>query len=86
MCGGAGCGSCGGFSCDDGALTKAENALIYTKDAEKLLLEKETKIEELYRGVNRNSKFSVNLRSIKSLKRIYDHCRLLKPELKRSML
>lgn len=51
VCGGAGCGSCGGFSCDEGAVTQADLALKYAKDAKNLIQERETKIGELYRGV-----------------------------------
>lgn len=51
LCGGAGCGKCGGLSCDEGAVTKAQNALKFAKDTEKLVQDKETKIGELYRGV-----------------------------------
>lgn len=51
LCGGAGCGFCGGLSCDNGAYTKSENALKYAEDAKKYINEKETKSGELYRAV-----------------------------------
>jgi len=51
LCGGAGCGVCGGLSCEHGAVTKADRALGVAKDAEKAIREKETGAEELLRGV-----------------------------------
>lgn len=51
MCGGAGCGSCGGLSCENGSLTKAENTVKFAQDAAKLVQEKEAKVNELYRSV-----------------------------------
>lgn len=41
LCGGAGCDKCGGLSCDQGAVTRADNALDLAKASEKLLKEKE---------------------------------------------
>lgn len=41
LCGGAGCGKCGGLSCDMGAVTRAENAFELAKDAENVTREKE---------------------------------------------
>ena len=52
LCGGAGCGVCGGLSCEHGAVTKAERALGVARDAEKAIREKETAAEELLRGVS----------------------------------
>lgn len=51
LCGGAGCGVCGGLSCEHGAVTKADRALGVARDAEKAIREKETDAEELLRGV-----------------------------------
>lgn len=51
VCGGAGCSSCGGFSCENGALTRAENALKYVQEAEKLIKSKEERADELIRSV-----------------------------------
>lgn len=51
LCGGAGCGFCGGLSCEQGALTKAENALKFAKDAVKLVQEKQKKSTELLNSV-----------------------------------
>lgn len=51
LCGGGGCGVCGGLSCEHGAVTKADRALGLAKDAEKAIREKETAAEELLRGV-----------------------------------
>lgn len=55
LCGGAGCGFCGGLSCEAGAFTKAERAYKFAKDAEKHIRDKEAKAEELYRGVSRKN-------------------------------
>jgi coxsackievirus/adenovirus receptor len=52
LCGGAGCGKCGGISCDKGALTRAESALVYAKDTEKIIKEKEQQADELIRSVS----------------------------------
>uniref|UniRef100_A0A1B0EZP2 Laminin n=1 Tax=Phlebotomus papatasi TaxID=29031 RepID=A0A1B0EZP2_PHLPP len=52
LCGGAGCGFCGGLSCEKGALTKAEKALNYAKDTEKTLREKDEQAEELIRSLS----------------------------------
>ncbi|XP_075218526.1 laminin subunit beta-1-like [Lycorma delicatula] len=52
LCGGAGCGHCGGLGCDDGAVTKAEKALSFAKDAEKHIREKEATAEERFRGIS----------------------------------
>lgn len=52
LCGGAGCGKhCGGISCEKGALTRAETALNYAKDTEKIIMEKEEQSENLIRTV-----------------------------------
>lgn len=52
LCGGAGCDSCGGLSCEKGAYTRAEKALNYAKDTEKILKEKEEQAEELIRSLS----------------------------------
>ena len=52
LCGGAGCGKCGGISCEKGALTRAETALNYAKDTEKIIKEKEQQADELIRSVS----------------------------------
>lgn len=51
VCGGAGCGTCGGFSCENGALTRASKALDYVQDAEKSIKLKEDVADELIRSV-----------------------------------
>ncbi|KAL0267895.1 UNVERIFIED_CONTAM: hypothetical protein PYX00_010038 [Menopon gallinae] len=50
-CGGAGCGTCGGISCDMGAVTKANASYELVKKADKAIKEKEGKAEELLRGI-----------------------------------
>ena len=52
LCGGAGCGKCGGLSCEDGAVTKAANALSVAEDAAKILQEREREVDELLRSVS----------------------------------
>ena len=52
LCGGAGCGKCGGLSCDDGAVTKAANALSVAQDAAKILEDREREVDELLRSVS----------------------------------
>lgn len=39
-CGGAGCGKCGGISCGEGAVSKATNAMDFSKRADLVLQEK----------------------------------------------
>lgn len=51
VCGGAGCSHCGGFSCESGALTRAQKALEYVQDAEKKIKEKEDIADDLIRSV-----------------------------------
>ena len=50
VCGGGGCGRCGGPSCDNGAVTKADNALDFAMKAEEILKAKEGRAK----GVNMN--------------------------------
>lgn len=50
-CGGAGCGKCGGLSCNDGIVNTAELALKFADDAEEILKKKEASAGELLRGV-----------------------------------
>jgi len=51
LCGGAGCGKCGGPSCDDGAVTKANNALDLAKRADEVLMMKEETARSLLNDV-----------------------------------
>ena len=53
MCGGAGCGKCGGVSCDDGAVTQAGNALKIAKDANAILTDKLDKANSLLNSVSK---------------------------------
>lgn len=57
VCGGAGCSNCGGFSCENGALTRAQKALEYVKDAEKKIKSKEDIADDLIRSVRINLDF-----------------------------
>ena len=52
LCGGAGCGTCGGLSCENGAARKAEQALGFAQDADRQIREKDGKAEELFQGVS----------------------------------
>ena len=47
LCGGAGCGKCGGLSCLNGALSKAEGAVKSAESADKMLVEKDRKAERV---------------------------------------
>uniref|UniRef100_A0A1B6DHB4 Laminin subunit beta-2 n=1 Tax=Clastoptera arizonana TaxID=38151 RepID=A0A1B6DHB4_9HEMI len=52
LCGGAGCKEgCGGISCEKGAAQGSRSALSFAKDAETHIREKETKAEEIFRGM-----------------------------------
>lgn len=51
ICGGANCGKCGGVGCEDGAVTKASNALELSKKSETILNEKNTEVTRIYREV-----------------------------------
>ncbi|XP_013782951.1 laminin subunit beta-1-like [Limulus polyphemus] len=51
LCGGAGCEKCGGISCGEGAVTKADNALDLAKEAEKILNQKEGAAKDLLEKV-----------------------------------
>lgn len=50
LCGGAGCGFCGGVSCENGATKKADNALFMVKAADEGLRDKELKVDEMLRA------------------------------------
>ncbi|KAK3579401.1 hypothetical protein CHS0354_029709 [Potamilus streckersoni] len=52
VCGGGGCGKCGGPSCENGAVTKADNALDLAMKAEELLKVKEQNANHLYKNVS----------------------------------
>lgn len=51
LCGGAGCGRCGGVSCTKGATTKASNALEMARNAEGELKQRERSIAEELRRI-----------------------------------
>lgn len=61
LCGGAGCNKCGGLSCEKGAITRAEKALSYVKDAERNIKEKEDYADDLIRSVRLITSFRFNL-------------------------
>ena len=52
VCGGAGCGSCGGLSCDSGAMTKASQALDVAKQQATKIKSHKDEAEQLLRNVN----------------------------------
>lgn len=58
-CGGAGCGKCGGISCE-GAVTNADNALKTAQDAYETLKMKDANAEDLLRAVRYNSEKMLN--------------------------
>ncbi len=53
LCGGAGCGKCGGLSCDEGAVTKANNALDLAKRADAVLMKKEEEARSMLSEVHK---------------------------------
>lgn len=52
LCGGAGCGTCGGPACGDGAVGKSESALKYAMEANEKLKEKQMKANEVIQLVS----------------------------------
>ena len=67
LCGGAGCGKCGGLSCTEGATTKAENALDLATKADSVLKEKEkTARNELTGIIDARQKSDEALREAKA--------------------
>lgn len=52
VCGGAGCGHCGGLSCDAGALTKANQALDLAKQQSDKIKNHKDEAEQLLRNVS----------------------------------
>lgn len=63
ICGGAGCGKCGGISCDQGAITKAEQALDFANKTEHRIKEHELTAEEIYRSVSQVKQDTIAVRS-----------------------
>ena len=53
LCGGAGCGKCGGISCLNGALSKAEEAVKSAKDADKILNDKDREAQQVLLEMNK---------------------------------
>ncbi|KAF4532826.1 hypothetical protein B566_EDAN002677 [Ephemera danica] len=64
LCGGAGCGLCGGISCEDGAVTKADGALDFATDADKNIKDKEARAEELLRGITQAKQDAVTAKEL----------------------
>jgi len=53
VCGGAGCGKCGGpVSCDEGAVTKSIQAIDLANQSESILVVKKREIETVYNSVS----------------------------------
>lgn len=52
LCGGAGCEKCGGLSCDNGALSKADKALEFAKDTQINIKKKEETADNLIRALS----------------------------------
>ncbi|GBP43432.1 Laminin subunit beta-1 [Eumeta japonica] len=52
LCGGAGCGKCGGISCEQGAMTKVEKALDFANKTEIKIKEHELTAEDLFRSIS----------------------------------
>lgn len=51
LCGGAGCGACGGLSCERGALTRTEKALKIAKDTEQEIKTKKDQADQTIRSL-----------------------------------
>ena len=52
VCGGAGCGKCGGgVSCDEGAVTKSIQAIDLSNQSESILVVKKREIETIFNRV-----------------------------------
>ncbi|TMW54832.1 hypothetical protein DOY81_000065 [Sarcophaga bullata] len=51
VCGGAGCGTCGGLSCEIGALTRTEKALKVAKDTEQEIKQKKDQADQTIRAL-----------------------------------
>lgn len=47
LCGGGGCDKCGGFGCENGAVTKANKALELANEAKKKLAQREDKVKNI---------------------------------------
>ncbi|XP_063635942.1 laminin subunit beta-1 [Cydia splendana] len=62
ICGGAGCGKCGGISCDQGAVTKAEQALDFANKTAHRIKEHELTAEDLFRSITQVKQDSVTVR------------------------
>ena len=59
VCGGAGCGKCGGgVSCDEGAVTKSIQAIDLANQSESILVVKKREIESIYNRVGIISYFT----------------------------
>lgn len=67
LCGGAGCGRCGGLSCDGGALSKANKAIEFAKDSEKIIKEKEETADTLIRSLSQIKTNASDLHSAANL-------------------
>ncbi|XP_026326893.1 laminin subunit beta-1 isoform X2 [Hyposmocoma kahamanoa] len=63
ICGGAGCGKCGGISCDEGAVTKAEQALDFAGKTENRIKEHELTAEDSFRNVSQIKQSTIAIRS-----------------------
>lgn len=62
ICGGAGCGKCGGISCDQGAVTKAERALEFANKTEHRIKEHELTAEDLFRSISQTKQDTIAAR------------------------
>lgn len=64
ICGGAGCGKCGGISCDQGAVTKAEEALDFANKTEYRIKEQhELTSEDLFKLITQVKQDTVDVRA-----------------------
>lgn len=71
LCGGAGCGVCGGITCDAGAVSKSNSAKKFAEDSKEMIYHKETKAEELFRGITTARQEAITANTL--AKDVYDN-------------
>lgn len=76
LCGGAGCGQCGGITCDAGALSQSNSAHQFANMSKELINEKEAKAEEVFRGIT-TAKQEANIANVLA-KEAYDHAAIVR--------
>lgn len=70
LCGGAGCGKCGGISCLNGALSKAEEAVSSAKAADEVFSEKDREAERVLRDITKTHQSALG--AVQEAQRAFD--------------